>query len=419
MSNTGTFVIVGAGLAGARAAQTLREEGFDGGIVVIGDEPERPYERPPLSKGLLTGGAEADSVYVHDAGWYAEHDVDLRTAARAVAVDRSDGMVQFADGQQIRYDKLLLATGARPRDLAAPGVHLDGVLRLRTLADSRRIAAALVDGAHIVIVGAGWIGLEVAAAARQRGATVDIVETAALPLRRVLGDEIARVFANLHRDHGVTFHFDAEVREIRGTGRVSSVLLADGTEVPADAVVVAVGVRPNTDLATTAGLTVENGIVVDASLRTADPEIYAAGDVANAYHPVLRRRLRVEHWANALHGGAAAARAMLGQPVSYDDLPYFYTDQYDLGMEYVGHAPPEAFDRVVVRGDVAKREFIAFWTAGGRVLAGMNVNVWDVVPSIRRLVAAAQPVDLDRLADPAVPLDELQPPVSAPGTQIG
>ncbi|MET8306802.1 FAD-dependent oxidoreductase [Micromonospora sp. NPDC005173] len=420
MSKTGMFVIVGAGLAGARAAQTLREEGFDGGIVVIGDEPERPYERPPLSKGLLTGGAEADSVYVHDAGWYAEHDVDLRTAARAVAVDRSDGMVQFADGQQIRYDKLLLATGARPRDLAAPGVHLDGVLRLRTLADSRRIAAALVDGAHIVIVGAGWIGLEVAAAARQRGATVDIVETAALPLRRVLGDEIARVFANLHRDHGVTFHFDAEVREIRGTGRVSSVLLADGTEVPADAVVVAVGVRPNTELATTAGLTVENGIVVDASLRTADPEIYAAGDVANAYHPVLRRRLRVEHWANALHGGAAAARAMLGQPVSYDDLPYFYTDQYDLGMEYVGHAPPEAFDRVVVRGDVAKREFIAFWTAGGRVLAGMNVNVWDVVPSIRRLVAAAQPVDLDRLADPAVPLDEVQPPpVSAPGTQIG
>ncbi|WP_406068994.1 NAD(P)/FAD-dependent oxidoreductase [Micromonospora sp. NBC_01638] len=419
MSKNGTFVIVGAGLAGARAAQMLREEGFDGGIVVLGDEPERPYERPPLSKGLLTGGAEPDSVYVHDVGWYAEHDVDLRTAARAVAVDRSDGEVQLADGQRIRYDKLLLATGARPRDLAAPGVHLDGVLRLRTLADSRRIAGALVDGAHIVIVGAGWIGLEVAAAARQRGATVDIVETAALPLRRVLGDEIARVFANLHRDHGVTFHFDAEVREIRGTGRVSSVLLADGTEVPADAVVVAVGVRPNTELAAAAGLAVENGIVVDASLRTADPEIYAAGDVANAYHPVLRRRLRVEHWANALHGGAAVARAMLGQPVSYDDLPYFYTDQYDLGMEYVGHAPPGAVDRVVVRGDVAKREFVAFWTAGGRVLAGMNVNVWDVVPSIRRLVAAAQPVDLDRLADPAVPLDELPPPVSAPGAQIG
>ncbi|MEV5693547.1 NAD(P)/FAD-dependent oxidoreductase [Micromonospora globbae] len=407
MSKT-NFVIVGAGLAGARAAQTLREEGFDGGIVVVGDEPDRPYERPPLSKGLLTGSAEPDSVFVHDAGWYAEHDVDLRTDARAVAVDRSAKVVRLADGEHIAYDRLLLATGATPRDLAAPGADLDGVLRLRTLADSRRIAAALVDGAHVVIVGAGWIGLEVAAAARQRGATVDVVETAALPLRRVLGDEIARVFANLHRDHGVTFHFDAEVREIRGDVRASSVLLADGTELPADAVVVAVGVRPNTDLAAAAGLAVENGILVDASLRTADPDVHAAGDVANAYHPVLRRRLRVEHWANALHSGAAAARAMLGQPVSYDDLPYFYTDQYDLGMEYVGHAPPGEFDRVVVRGDVAKREFIAFWTAGGRVLAGMNVNVWDVVPQIRRLVAAARPVDLDRLADPDVPLDEVR-----------
>lgn len=407
MSKT-SFVIVGAGLAGARAAQTLREEGFDGGIVVVGDEPDRPYERPPLSKGLLTGSAEPDSVFVHDAGWYAEHDVDLRTDARAVAVDRSAKVVRLADGEHIAYDRLLLATGATPRDLAAPGADLDGVLRLRTLADSRRIAAALVDGAHVVIVGAGWIGLEVAAAARQRGATVDVVETAALPLRRVLGDEIARVFANLHRDHGVTFHFDAEVREIRGDVRASSVLLADGTELPADAVVVAVGVRPNTDLAAAAGLAVENGILVDASLRTADPDVHAAGDVANAYHPVLRRRLRVEHWANALHSGAAAARAMLGQPVSYDDLPYFYTDQYDLGMEYVGHAPPGEFDRVVVRGDVAKREFIAFWTAGGRVLAGMNVNVWDVVPQIRRLVAAARPVDLDQLADPDVPLDEVR-----------
>ncbi|WP_262284011.1 NAD(P)/FAD-dependent oxidoreductase [Micromonospora sp. MA102] len=407
MSTSDTFVIVGAGLAGARAAQTLREEGFDGGVVVIGDEPERPYERPPLSKGLLTGGAEPDSVYVHEAGWYAQHDVDLRTAVRAVAVDRSAREVRLADGQRIRYDKLLLTTGATPRDLAAPGVDLDGVLRLRTLADSRRIGAALVDGAHLVIVGAGWIGLEVAAAARQRGATVDVVETAALPLRRVLGDEIARVFANLHRDHGVTFHFDAEVREIRGAGRVSSVLLGDGTELPADAVVVAVGVRPNTELATDAGLPVDNGIVVDAALRTADPDIHAAGDVANAYHPLLRRHLRVEHWANALHSGPAAARGMLGQPVSYDDLPYFYTDQYDLGMEYVGHAPPGASDRVVVRGDAAKREFIAFWTAGGRVLAGMNVNVWDVVPSIRRLVTSPDPVDLDRLADPDVPLDEV------------
>ncbi|MCW2640705.1 MAG: FAD-dependent oxidoreductase [Dactylosporangium sp.] len=401
------FVIVGAGLAGAKAAQTLREEGFDGSIVLIGEESDRPYERPPLSKSLLLRSAEPDSVYVHDAAWYADHDVDLRTATRATAIDRAAHCLELADGQRVTYQKLLLATGCTPRTLAVPGAHLDGVLQLRTLADSRRIAAALVDGARIVIIGAGWIGLEVAAAARQRGASVAVVEMADLPLQRVLGDEIARVFAELHRDHGVTFHVATQVREVRGAGRVSSVLLADGTELPADAVVVGVGVRPNTDLADQAGLPVDNGILVDESLRTGDPDIYAAGDVANAYHPLLARHIRVEHWANALNSGPAAARAMLGQPVSYDQLPYFYTDQYDLGMEYTGHAAPGDFDRVVIRGDLAKREFIAFWTAGGRVLAGMNANVWDVVAPIQRLIRSARQVDPVRLADADTPLDEL------------
>jgi 3-phenylpropionate/trans-cinnamate dioxygenase ferredoxin reductase subunit len=400
-------VIVGAGLAGAKAAQTLREEGFDGSVVVFGEEPERPYERPPLSKALLLGTAEPDSVYVHDAGWYADHDVDLRTATRVTAIDRAAHRLRSTDGQQVQYDKLLLATGCTPRTLTVPGAHLDGVLQLRTLADSARIAAALTDGARIVIIGAGWIGLEVAAAARQRGATVAVVEMADLPLQRVLGDEIAHVFADLHRTHGVTFHFAAAVREVRGTGRVSSVLLTDGTELAADTVVAAVGVRPNIELADQAGLPVDNGIVVDESLRTTDPDIYAAGDVANAHHPLLGRRLRTEHWANALNGGPAAARAMLGQPVSYDQLPYFYTDQYDLGMEYSGHAAPGDFDRVVIRGDVTKREFIAFWTAGQRVLAGMNVNIWDVVDPIQRLIRSAHPVDPVRLADVNIPLDEL------------
>jgi 3-phenylpropionate/trans-cinnamate dioxygenase ferredoxin reductase subunit len=407
MPEDDTFVIVGAGLAGAKAAQTLRDEGFGGSIVLIGEEPERPYERPPLSKGLLLGSGEPDSVFVHDASWYADHGVELRTATRASAIDRADRRVQLADGQRISYDKLLLTTGSAPRALAVPGAELDGVLRLRTVSDSRRIADALVDNARIVIVGAGWIGLEVAAAARQRGATVAVVEMAELPLQRVLGDEIARAFADLHRAHGVTFHFTTQVREFRGTGRVSSVLLADGTELPADAVIVGVGVRPNTDLADQAGLTVDNGILVDQSLRSSDPNIYAAGDVANAYHPLLARHIRTEHWANALNGGPAAARAMLGQPVSYDKLPYFYTDQYDLGMEYTGHAPPGDFDRVVIRGDLAKREFIAFWTAGGRVLAGMNVNVWDVVAPIQGLIRAARPVDPVRLADTDIPLQEV------------
>jgi 3-phenylpropionate/trans-cinnamate dioxygenase ferredoxin reductase subunit len=407
MPEHGEFVIVGAGLAGAKAAETLRDGGFDGSIVLIGEEPDRPYERPPLSKGLLLGSSEPDSVFVHDPGWYADHGVDLRTGVRATAVDRAGRRVELADGQRVSYDKLLLTTGATPRALTVPGAQLDGVLQLRTLADSRRIGAVLAESARLVIIGAGWIGLEVAAAARARGSAVAVVETADLPLQRVLGDEIARTFADLHRAHDVDFHFGAGVREIRGTDRVSSVLLADGTELPADAVVVAVGVRPNTELADRAGLAIDNGVLVDQSLRTSDPDIYAAGDIANAYHPLLARHVRVEHWANALNGGPAAARAMLGQPVSYDELPYFYTDQYDLGMEYSGHAPAGEFDRVVIRGDLAKREFIAFWTSAGRVLAGMNVNIWDVVPPIQQLIRSARPVDPIRLADPDVPLEEL------------
>ena len=408
-----TVVIVGAGLAGAKAAETLREEGFPGRVVLIGEETERPYERPPLSKGLLLGSAERDTVYVHPEGWYAEHDIDLRTGTRVVDVDRSARQVRLADGERIGYDKLLLATGSSPRRLDVPGADLDGVLYLRALTDSDRIGGALTDGARIVVVGGGWIGLEIAAAARQRGAHVTVVEAAELPLLRVLGPQVAQLFADLHRRHGVVFHVNSGVREIRGDRRVTSVVLTDGTELPADAVVVGVGVQPNVDLAERAGLQVDNGIVVDASLRTSDPDIYAAGDVANAYHPLLERRVRVEHWANALDGGPAAARAILGQQVSYDRLPYFYTDQYELGMEYVGHVEPDGYDTVVFRGDPTagdNPEFIAFWLSGDRVLAGMNVNVWDVVDQIRPLVRAGhsgKPVDVAKLRDPAVPLGDL------------
>ncbi|MEU8606522.1 FAD-dependent oxidoreductase [Actinoplanes sp. NPDC048791] len=403
------FVIVGAGLAGAKAAQTLRESGFGGEIVLLGEEPERPYERPPLSKGLLLGTAERESVFVHEPGWYAAHDVDLRTGVRVSAVDRAARQVELGDGQRLGYDALLLATGATPRRLDVPGADLDGVLSLRTLPDSDRIAAALVGGGHLVVVGAGWIGLEVAAAARQHGATVTVVEHSDLPLRRVLGPGIARVFADLHRDHGVTFRFGAAVQAFRGESRVSAVVLDDGTELPADAVVVGVGARPNVAVAEQAGLTVDNGVVVDQALRSSDPRVYAVGDIANAYHPVYGTHLRVEHWATALHSGPAAAQSMLGAEVVYDRLPYFYTDQYDLGMEYTGYAPPSGYDTVVVRGDLAKREFIAFWTAGGRVMAGMNVNVWDVTPQIEDLIRSRKPVDLARLADPGIALDDITP----------
>jgi len=409
MNDPRTFVIVGAGLAGAKAAQTLREKGFDGDVVLLGEEPERPYERPPLSKGLLLGTVDRETVFVHEAGWYAEHDVDLRTGVGVAAIDRAVRQVELADGQRIGYDALLLATGSTPRPLDVPGAYLDGVLQLGTLADSDRIAAALVNGAHLVVVGGGWIGLEVAAAARQRGATVTVVERSQLPLLRVLGPDIAPVFADLHRDNGVTFRHGTAVREFRGDGRVSSVLLHDGTELPADAVVVGVGVHPNVGLAEMAGLKVDNGVIVDQTLRSSDPRIHAAGDVANAYHPLYDTHLRVEHWATALHSGPAAARSMLGTDVVYDRLPYFYTDQYDLSMEYTGYAPPGGYDTVVVRGDLGKRQFIAFWTAAGRVVAGMNVNVWDVTADIENLIRDRMPVDLARLADPGVALDDLTP----------
>lgn len=410
-----TFVIVGAGLAGAKAAQTLREEGFEGRVVLLGEEPERPYERPPLSKGLLLETTPRRDVYVHDADWYEANGVELRTATRVTGIDRDARQVVLADGERLGYDRLLLTTGSAPRRLDVPGADLDGVAYLRTLADSDRIAAALTDGAQLVLIGAGWIGLEIAAAARRRGAAVTVVETADLPLRRVLGDEVARVFADLHRRHGVTFHFGVGVRRLEGAGRVSSVLLTDGTRLAADTVLVGVGVQPNTQVAEAAGLKVQNGVVTDARLVTSDPHIYAAGDVANAHHPLLGRHIRVEHWANALNGGPAAARSMLGRQVEYARLPYFFSDQYDLGMEYSGWVAPDGYDRVVFRGDPAEGdggapEFLAFWVSDGRVLAGMNANVWDVTDQIQALVRAGhggRAVDLARLADPKMPLGEL------------
>ena len=407
-----TFVIAGAGLAGAKAAETLRGEGFTGRITLIGTEPEIPYERPPLSKGLLLGTSERADAYVHDESWYATNDVDLRTATTVNAIDAEKRRVRLSDGDDVGYDKLLLATGASPRTLGVPGAGLENVCSLRTLADSDRIAATVHGGTRLVVVGSGWIGLEVAAAARLRGATVTVVTPAALPLRTVLGDRLAKVFAALHREHGVDFRFGARIHELRGGPEVAQVVLADDTTINADVVLVAVGVTPNTGLADQARLPVDNGVLVDRHLRTADPDIYAAGDVATVDHPLLHARIRVEHWDTALHAGPVAARAMLGQDAEWDRLPYFFTDQYDLGMEYAGWVPPGAEAKVVIRGDEQGREFIAFWTVDGRVAAGMNVNVWDVTEQIQELVhagLAGHAVDPARLADPDVELTSLLP----------
>ncbi|WP_432044105.1 NAD(P)/FAD-dependent oxidoreductase [Streptomyces cadmiisoli] len=403
-----TFVIVGGGLAAGKAAEALRENGHDGPLVIIGDENEKPYIRPPLSKGYLLGKEERDSIFVHPDDWYREHEVDLLLDTRARAFDWRARTVDLEDGRQIPYDKLLLATGSSPRRLTIPGAELDNVLYLRRVGDSERLKSAFTAGAKIVVIGGGWIGLETAAAARTAGGDVTVLEHGELPLLKVLGREAAEVFAELHTDHGVQLLPNVQVESLTGTaGRVDGVRLADGRHLAADAVVVGIGITPNVQLAQEAGLDVRNGIVTDAHLRTSVADVYAAGDVANAFHPRFDRHLRVEHWANALNQPRVAALSMLGKDAVYDRLPYFYTDQYDLGMEYTGYVEPGGYDRVVFRGDVGKREFIAFWMAGNRVLAAMNVNVWDVVDPIRDLITSDSDVDDARLADPDVPLDRV------------
>jgi 3-phenylpropionate/trans-cinnamate dioxygenase ferredoxin reductase subunit len=400
------YVIVGASLAGAKAAEKLREEGFDGPLMLIGDETELPYERPPLSKDYLLGKAERETIYVHPPSWYAEHGVELRLGVPVTGVDPAAREVTLADGGRVGYAKLLLATGSSPRRLNVSGAESGGVLYLRRVADSDEIKLTLQAASRVVVIGAGWIGLETAAAARAAGVEVTVLEAAELPLLRVLGREVAQVFAGLHRDHGVDLRFGVQVAEITESGgRADGVRLADGSRVAADAIIVGVGITPNIQLAEAAGLEVGNGIVVDARLRSSDPDIYAAGDVANAYHPGLGRHIRVEHWANALNQPQTAARAMLGHDVRYDRVPYFYTDQYDLGMEYAGYVEPGGYDQVVFRGDVERREFIAFWLARGRVLAGMNVNIWDVNDTIQAVVRHGRTADAGRLADPGVPLE--------------
>jgi len=400
MSEPRTVAVVGAGLAGAKAVEALRTEGYDGRLVLFGDEPHRPYERPPLSKGYLQGNDERDTVFVHPENWYGEHDVDLRLGTEVTGLDRHAHELMTAGGQPVRYDRLLLATGASPRHLRLPHADLPGVHYLRNLDDSDALRAAFRPGANVVVIGAGWIGLETAAAARTAGATVTVLESAELPLLRVLGPQMAQVFAGLHRENGVDLRLGVEVAGLRGDGStVTGVELRDGAVIDADAVVVGIGVAPNVDLARSAGLDVDNGVLVDASLRTSDPHVFAAGDIANAEHPVLRRRIRVEHWANALHQPEVAAQSILGKDAVYDRLPYFFTDQYDLGMEYVGYATAD--DDVVVRGDLESREFVALWVRDGRVVAGMNVNVWDVTDRIRDVILAGEPADAFELPAPS------------------
>lgn len=403
------MLIIGGGLAGGTAAEALRDEGFDGDITVVAAEPHPPYQRPPLSKGYLAGDEGSDAVILHPAQWYAERGIRLLTGVAATSLDPAAHAVDLDSGEQLEYGAVLLATGATPRMLPLPGHELPGVMTLRRLDDSDALAATLKGGGQrLVVIGAGWIGMEVAATARGFGNEVAILERDAVPLAAALGAEMGEVFRGLHLAHGVDLRTSVGVDRIVGDVRAEGVVV-DGETLPADLVLVGVGAAPDTRLAETAGLDLLNGILTDSALRTSAPDVFAAGDVANPFHPVLQRHLRSEHWANALNAGKVAARSMLGLPASFDEIPYFYTDQYDLGMELSGYAPLMPDAEIVVRGDVDAREFIAFWVDHGRVVAGMNVNVWDVNEGVQALIRSGDRVDPDLLRDADVPLESLLP----------
>jgi 3-phenylpropionate/trans-cinnamate dioxygenase ferredoxin reductase subunit len=392
-------------LAGAKTAETLRSEGFSGQVVLVGEEAVRPYERPPLSKDYLRGEVGRDAAFVHSEDYYDTHQIELRLSTRVTSIEADQQEVVLDTGERLAYDVAVLAVGAQPRPITTPGADLEGIHYLRSVDDSDRLREAIRAARRVAVIGAGWIGSEVAASARQMGAEVAIVEIAELPLERVLGPELGNFYREVHVEHGVEMHLGVGVESLRGTGRVEAVRLTDGTELTADMVVVGIGVAPRLGLAEAAGLTLENGVATDEFLASSAPGIYAVGDVAAAWHPILSRRIRLEHWSSALNQGPVAARNILGEATPYERIPYFYSDQYEVGMEYSGHAT--AWDQVVFRGDPASREFIAFWLEKGRVAAGMNVNVWDVADTIAALVAGRQPVDIGRLTDPGVELASL------------
>ena len=401
-----TFAIVGASLAGAKAAEELRERGFDGRMLLIGAEPERPYERPPLTKDYLRGEQEREKAYVHDQGFYDEHQIELRTRTTVTSLDTAHSKLTLDNGRVLDYDRLLLTTGAEPRRIPVPGAELDGVHYLRTLEDCDALRTRLATGSgRVVVVGGGWIGCEFAASARQRGLEVALIDPLELPAGRIFGAEVGAFYRDVHAQHGVELVLGDGVEAFEGDGSVAAVKTSSGQTLECDFVVVGIGVAPRVDLARDAGIEVDNGITVDEQLRSSVPNVFAAGDVAGAWHPFYEQRIRVEHWANALNQGPAAARAMLGDPAGYDRLPYFFSDQYDVGMEYSGYATD--WDEVVFRGDRDGGEFVAFWLQDGRVIAGMNVNVWDVNEHVQALIRSRAEVDTSALSDPDTSLESL------------
>ena len=392
------IVIIGAALAGATAAIKLRELGYAGELTLIGEEAELPYERPPLSKAVLIGNAE-EPDWVGDEALYADQQIELVRGTTVTRIDRAHRRV-VAGRHDYGYDRLLLATGSTPRQLDVRGADLDGLFTLRTFSDSLALRERFTPGARVAVVGAGWIGCEAASAARQRGSAVIMIEPQPEPLFGVVGEKLGATFAALHREHEVDLRLGTKVQGFSGDdGQVTSVRLPNGKSVAADTVVVGVGVIPNISLGEVAGLALaDGGIAVDATLRTSDPDIYAVGDIAAHDHPKYGRRVRVEHWANAKDQGEHVAANLLGEEAPYEKRPFFFSDQYDLGCEYRGLADPTR-DRLVVRGDLAAREYIAFWLRDGAVAAALNVNSWDDGDALQDLVDSGRRVEPDQLVN--------------------
>lgn len=398
MADGGTMVIIGAGHAGGRAAEAMRIAGHKGNIVLIGEESHVPYERPPLSKELLSTDEAADKTFLHPRSFYADEHIDLRLDVHADSIDRAAREVVLADGNRVSYDRLLIATGGRVRTLTCPGADLAGVHTIRTIDDSLALRPALHDGAHLVVIGGGFIGLEVAASARKRGARVTVVELADQVLARVADPSVGALVADLHRKNGVEILTGVSIERLEGNGRVAAVVCTDGETRRADVVVAGIGIVPNLEIARDAGLETANGITADEFGRTSDPDIFTAGDVAFQYNPVLKRHVRLESWANAQNGGMAAARNMVSDPVPFAEVPWFWTDQYDLNLQTAG--APEEWDRVVVRGNPDEGRCVIFYMTGESVVGATTFNMGREMRFCRKLIESGQPIADADLADP-------------------
>ena len=398
-------VILGASLAGATAAITLREEGADGDVILIGAEPQPPYERPPLSKAYLRGEVPFDKALVRPAAFYAEHGIQTMFGTRATRIDPSARVVELEDHRRVSFDALLIATGGRNRTVSIPGVDLDGIYSLRTVQDADRIRAEMIAGRRAVVVGMGFIGSEVAASLRQKGLEVVAIDPSKTPLFRVLGEGVGQTIAKLHRDHGVRMIFEDTVAAFEGTRRVGCVVTKAGLRLECDFAVVGIGIEPAVEALADSGIQVDNGVVVDEYCQTNVSGIYAAGDVANHYHPVFDRRIRVEHWQNAIKQGAAAARNMLGRRIAYDEIHWFWSEQYDANLQYAGFHTQ--WEQLVVRGRLESASYLACYVNAGRIDAAVGLNRAKELRRIMPLIKARRPVNLERLRDESVDLRSL------------